>query len=231
MPSIVAADLSERLLGFLLPAPVRSSGVMLIIANLLPLYGVLAWDWPVFHLMALYWAENVVAGVFTLLRMLVANPVASVPLGAFFCVHYGMFCFVHGVFVYALFSGDTTQGLGVDALVRTLLTTPTLLAASALMVASHGWSFVAHALTAPREAARADLTRIMMRPYGRMVILHVTILAGGFFVLSMGSPALVLVPLILFKIVVDLVLHRRANVPTPPPAAPARPQPRPFEIP
>ena len=67
MTSMVTADLAERLLGAVLPAPVRSSGALLIASNLVPLYGVLAWDWPVFYVMALYWAENIVAGLFTLL--------------------------------------------------------------------------------------------------------------------------------------------------------------------
>lgn len=243
MPSIVAVDLLERVVGALLPAPVRSSGLMLIAANLLPLYGVLFWDWPVFHLMALYWAENVIAGLVTVLRMVHANPLAGVPMGAFFCFHYGMFCFVHGMFVHALFSGEHAMDRGVWALVGILLTTPSLLAAVALMLASHGWSFVAHTLLAPRDGALDNVRRIMMRPYGRMVVLHVTILGGGFLSASLGSPAAVLVPLIVFKIVADLFLHRRANVrplePVLPPAvpptvssvAPPGPRPRPYEIP
>lgn len=233
MASIVAADLAERITGSLLPAPVRSSGIALIVANLLPLYGVLAWDWPVYHVMALYWAENVVAGLFTLLRMVVANPLAGIPMGAFFCVHYGMFCFVHGIFVYALFSGQRDAPWPpVLALVEELVATPALLAAVLLMLASHGWSFVAHALSAPRPDPPPDVRRIMMRPYGRMVILHVTILAGGFLTMRMGDPVFVLAPLILLKTVIDLYLHRRANVPvapTPPPE-PVAARPRPYEI-
>jgi hypothetical protein len=229
MASIAAADLLERIAGALLPAPVRGSGIALIVANLLPLYGVLAWDWPVYHVMALYWAENIVAGLFTLLRMVAANPVAGLPLGAFFCFHYGMFCFVHGTFVHALFSGQADAPWPpVGALVQTLLTTPVLLVGVLLMLASHGWSFVAHALAAPAEPA-PDLRGIMMRPYGRMVVLHVTILAGGFLTMSMGEPVLVLVPLIVLKIVIDLYLHRRANAPAPAPA-PAVARRRPYEI-
>lgn len=231
MASIAATDLATRVIGALLPAPVRSSGLALLAANLLPLYGVLAWDWPIYHLMALYWAENVVAGVFTLLRMLAASPVAGLFMGAFFCVHYGMFCFGHGVFVHALFSGERSTGFGVEPLVATLLQSPGLLVAVALMVASHGWSFVLHG----RDGTIADLKDIMMRPYGRMVVLHVTIIASGFLIAATGAPELVLVPLVLFKIVADLFLHRRANANTEPPAVAGLPppsvaRPRPFEI-
>lgn len=241
MASIAATDLASRIVAALLPAPVRASGLVLLAANLLPLYGVLAWDWPVYHLMALYWAENVVAGLFTLARMLAANPLGGALLGIFFCFHYGMFCYVHGVFVVALFGPEGVKAADPGPLLP-LLASPELLLAVLLMVVSHGWSFVAHALGGPRDADRVALNAIMMRPYGRMVVLHVTLLAGGFLSAAAGTPELVLVPLILFKVVADLFLHRRANAPSAaaeppalPPAvapssAPPSERPRPFEI-
>lgn len=247
MASIGATDLATRVIGTLLPAPVRGSGLVLLAANLLPLYGVLVWDWPVYHLMALYWAENVAAGIFTLLRMVVANPLAGIPMGLFFCVHYGMFCYVHGVFVVALFGPQGVQAMDPWPLLGALAS-PELLLATLLLLASHGWSFVAHALGAARGvgAGPGDVRTIMMRPYGRMVVLHVTILAGGFLSAAAGAPEPALVLLIVFKIVADLFLHRRANAPAgpvePPPIPPAVPpsspappaapgRARPFEIP
>ena len=224
MASIVTADLIERLLGSVLPAPVRSSGALLIASNLVPLCGVLAWDWPVFYVMALYWAENIVAGLFTLLRMFAANPLAAIPMGVFFCFHYGMFCTVHGVFVNALFNtGPDRDGDGF-ALVHTLLTTPALATCVLLLALSHGWSFLAHVLGTPAEAREADLRKIMMRPYGRMIVLHVAILAGGFAVMALDPPVAALIVLIVLKIGIDLILHNRANLsrvetPSPEPAA------------
>lgn len=211
MASIVAANLAERLLGRLLPAPVRSSGAVLIASNLLPLYGVIAWEWPVFYLMALYWAENVLAGIFTLLRMFAASPLAAIPMGAFFCFHYGMFCVVHGVFVNELFNTADHNG-DVFALVNALVTAPGLAGATLLLALSHGWSFVAHVVAAPPEARERNLHQIMIRPYGRMVVLHVAILAGGFAVTSLGRPEAALVVLIVLKIAIDLALHNRANL-------------------
>jgi hypothetical protein len=213
MPSIVAADIAERVLGHVLPAPVRSSGAVLIVSNLVPLYGVLVWDWPVFYVMALYWAENVLAGVFTLLRMFAAHPLAAIPMGAFFCFHYGMFCFVHGVFVNALFNTGPGRDADALALVRILLTTPALSACILLLALSHGWSFVAHVLAAPAGARDGDLRKIMLRPYGRMVVLHVAILFGGFAVMALDTPVAALVVLIVLKTAIDLGLHNRANTP------------------
>ncbi|MCB1231964.1 MAG: hypothetical protein KDN19_16970 [Verrucomicrobiae bacterium] len=49
-------------------------GVMLILANLIPLVGAVAWGWKVFDIVVLYWFENVVIGVINLLKMLICSP-------------------------------------------------------------------------------------------------------------------------------------------------------------
>ena len=47
---------------------------VLLVANLVPLAGVLFWGWDAFALLALFWMENVVVGVFSALRMLTIDP-------------------------------------------------------------------------------------------------------------------------------------------------------------
>src|SRR2546428_9687305 len=87
------------------------SAVFLLLANAAPLAGVLLHHWTVFAVVLLYWCENVIVGGFNVLRMLVAKPQESLAwlgkafLIPFFCVHYGMFTFLHGVLVFALFGG------------------------------------------------------------------------------------------------------------------------------
>ena len=189
------------------------SSALLVGANLVPLFGVLLWDWPMFDVMALYWAENVIAGVLTVVRMVIASPVAGTFMGAFFCVHYGMFCFVHGIFVAALFGGsllnEPQHGIFGLGLLLDELATPALRLAILSLAISHGASLFIHG--AERNADSAALNRIMRRPYGRMAVLHVTLLFGGFAVFEMGAPVLALIPMVLFKIGADLFLHRRAN--------------------
>ena len=51
----------------------RLSLVALIVANLVPLFGVLLWDWDVFLLLLLFWAENVIIGIFGIARLIVAR--------------------------------------------------------------------------------------------------------------------------------------------------------------
>ncbi|MGI9247995.1 MAG: DUF6498-containing protein, partial [Woeseiaceae bacterium] len=47
----------------------RPSSIALVLANLVPLAGVLLFDWQVFDVLMLYWAENVIIGVINVLRM------------------------------------------------------------------------------------------------------------------------------------------------------------------
>jgi uncharacterized membrane protein AbrB (regulator of aidB expression) len=58
----------------------------------------------------------------------------------------------------------------------------------------------------------------MFRPYGRVMVLHVVILLGGFLVQLLGSPAPALALLVLLKTGLDLGAHLREHQPAAPPA-------------
>lgn len=200
------------------PAPdnrgLPPSAFILLLANAVPLFGVLLHQWTVFAVVLLYWCENVVVGGFNVLRMAFARP--SEPLAQavklfmipFFCVHYGMFTFVHGVFVFGLFGGGFSHhgfginpGIVLEAIRREGLGWPI-----AALVASHGFSFF-HNYLAGGEYRNVSLPQLMTRPYGRIVLLHVTIIFGGFLVMALGSPVAALVLLVLLKTAIDLGAH------------------------
>lgn len=194
----------------------RPSVVALILANLLPLGGVLFLGWEIFPLVFLFWLENVIVGVFNALKMLLAAPAKPVAWAAkafmvpFFCFHYGMFCLVHGVFVFVLFGRGVVEIRGPlewEHLWSVLVNQHLYWAALAL-AASHGVSFVLNYLRSG-EYRQARLDALMQAPYGRVVVLHVAILGGGFLILSLGSPVGGLVLLIVLKIVLDVRAHLR----------------------
>ena len=72
------------------------TALVLIAANLLPLYGVLVLGWAVLPIMVLFWLENIVIGVLNILRILFAGPAdaarwaSKLLLVPFFTVHYGL---------------------------------------------------------------------------------------------------------------------------------------------
>ena len=91
-----------------------------LVANLIPLYGVLYWQWDAFQLLMLYWTETAIIAGFTLLRLsklsgpergeITVNgkpqPATPFSLVGFFALHAGLFIFVHFVMLWAFFSWD-----------------------------------------------------------------------------------------------------------------------------
>jgi hypothetical protein len=59
----------------------------------------------------------------------------------------------------------------------------------------------------------------MMAPYRRIIVMHLTIIFGGWLVLLLETPAPALALLVALKTVVDLRAHRREH------AKPATPSP------
>jgi hypothetical protein len=191
---------------------------LLLLANAVPLVGVLAWDWRVGDVVILYWIENLVIGLFNVLRILAAQPegaragfaAGKLVLAAFFVVHYGGFCAGHGVFLAAMFpvTGPGGATLDIDGVVLDMLREPGLLAAMAALVASHGYSFVRNYL-GREEYRRVDVQRLMTRPYGRIIVVHLFVILGGMLVQGVKAQVPALVLFIVLKTVIDFGMHRR----------------------
>lgn len=182
--------------------------------NVLPIVGVLFWGWSPFALIFLYWLENVAIGGRTLLSILASGfakgpggGVLGVGLGAFFTVHYGLFCFVHGVFVVTLFGGEMGDGFDLVATAQRLLAHNTNLAIGFAAIVL--WQAIELVLYLVSGRAREDTPReLMQAPYGRIVLLHVTILFGGFLLMLLGWPIIGVVALALFKTAYDVAVAR-----------------------
>jgi hypothetical protein len=199
---------------------------LLVVANLVPLAGVLFLGWELATIVALYWLENGVIGAFALAkiatagaidpdpgavdvsgrpvpRALLENPVAArAVLLPFFIVHYGMFWFVHGVFVWFALPELWAQmgaGSGTPSL-------STIAWAIPVLVLSHGASFLYNWWWGGERRTSSPL-REMAAPYGRVVILHVTIVLGAFAVAAIGAPVGALVIMVVLKTVADLAAH------------------------
>ena len=199
----------------------------LVLANLVPLFGVLYLDWDVGSLVMLYWSENLVIGGYTILKILLKARGRARFLALFFTLHYGGFCAIHGFFVLQLtrFAGDNWGHTAAATwpgplaiiqkffnLAEQLLSVAPrefLLACLALVV-SHGVSFVLIYL-GQREYEHTTLSELMNAPYRRIAVLHLAIIAGGYLVVKLGSPLGLLVALVMFKIGMDILLHNRAH--------------------
>jgi hypothetical protein len=206
----------------------------LVGVNLVPLAGVLLWGWNLQSILVLYWLENGIVGLINVPKILLARGGGDMPtiaksaIAAFFLVHYGLFWLVHGVFVLTFlpmfasmgadfpgfpgrdFTDGTFPAIGVDvAHAATQGPGAGAIGGAAIAIAlSHVVSFLFN-YVGRREYLTAWPTRQAGAPYARVVVLHLTILFGGFISISLGNPIGALVALVTLKIALDLALHLR----------------------
>jgi len=185
-------------------------------------WGVLFGGWSVFAVMALFWFENVVIGVFNLAKMLVTGVrmgaggiVGALFIGAFFTVHYGMFTAVHGVFIVGLFGGQqgNAGATGGD------LFSPLFSMIDRVVADRDGWIAVltiilmqAVALVRWSRATRNQpppLNQLMAAPYGRIMILHLALIFGAFLATALKAPVVGALLLIGLKLAYDLAMVSR----------------------
>ena len=197
----------------------RPSFIALIAANLFPVYGVVFLRWEVFPLLMLFWLENIIIGVYNVLRMLLAAPGEAAGWGEklfvipFFCVHYGMFALGHGLFLFGVFGGYFMGDMPFPpdaAVVLQIIREAQVEWAILALAVSHGLSFVLNYI-GRGEYRQASAGQLMAQPYARVVLLHVTIILGGFLVVALQSPIAGLLFLVVLKTALDILAHLREH--------------------
>ena len=216
----------QRLLAWYALTSSVAAVVALVVANAIPLVGVLFFGWSVWTILIVYWLENGIVGAFNVLRMAraegddlagaagwkingrPATSMAKVGLIPFFILHYGLFWVVHGVFVLTLplFAsiGPNGSDVGPGPDPWTIL-----LAVVALFI-SHGLSYLFNYIGSG-EYRRTSAIGQMFAPYGRLVVLHVTIIFGAIAISLTGAPVAAIVVLVVLKTALDLGLHLREH--------------------
>jgi len=307
----VSVDTLGRALDLYRRTATSRSAIALLVANAIPLVGVLFFGWSLLTILVLFWIENGIVGFWNVPRILLArqsiaeslpdmvryagfdkaesaeaaallesrmreaqaqitvetsrgvrtiNPsalllgrlggIAHAVLAVFFLIHYGLFWLVHGIFVFALptfFGGLTAEciggittlppgfppGSGIEGLQACgtpygeVVWSNVAIAAVALFL-SHGASFLLN-YVGGREYLTTSPARQMAAPYGRVVVLHLTIIFGAMAVAVLGAPIAALVVLVVLKTAFDLRLHLREHRDGlgPLPQAPFRDRPSP----
>ena len=216
----------------------------LIIANLLPLWGVCFLKWDAFYIILLYWSENLAVGFYNILKIAfakVSRPVehlAKLFLIPFFTIHYGGFMAVHGFFVLTFaqkaHEGTSVPSIGgqswpcflvfIQLLINVIRQMFSIIPSQMKFVifalfASHGVSFVYNYLLVG-EYKTAKPKDLMNQPYARVVVLHIALLAGGILTMALGSPVPLLFVLIIGKIILDIKMHLREHQKAKPAASP-----------
>lgn len=187
------------------------SSLALLTANLIPLLGVLFDDWSIFEIMLLFWAESAVIGIYNLCKIWKIGRWAVLFYGPFFVGHYGGFMAVHLLFIYGIF-GSGLLGDGDISTTQMFQDFGRLAPVLIVFFISHGISYFSNFI-GKHEYRGKQTAQQMGEPYRRIIIMHVTIIFGGFLVMAFDSAVPALSLLILLKAIADLRGHLAQHSP------------------
>ncbi len=179
----------------------RTTTFAFIIANLIPLAGVLFLGWEPLTVFVIYILESVIAGIFNVIKMLSAyllggrevalrkqpgdSGVAGLALVPFFILHYFFFVFIQCVlfFAYSNIGTDTFSPLRLIENFKPFVCSDSGWAVGGIVLSyttSYAMDFMLNG-----EFTRTSLSQLFFRPYKRIFVQQFVVLLGGFvFVLS-----------------------------------------------
>lgn len=207
------------------------SSYVLIAANLIPLIGVLFYDWNAILVLALFWIENLIIGGFNVVRIALAGVVqkdsSAIFSSVFFILHYGLFCALHGQILsdligypkisYTDYFSEVSFGLFTIALDGAAVflsfvehLAPAIWLGIAALVLSRLVSFIENFILRG-QVFTVRISKLMTQPYSQIMIMHVGIILGALLLEKFNSPIWLLVVIVVFKIIIDFKQHHRRH--------------------
>jgi len=199
--------------------------VSLVLANLVPVFGVLYWEWSVVAVVLLYWGENIVVGFLNIFKILIAQGKADLKSRAYkawkfdkpvsktyVMVNYlfGFVMFAIGHFLAVMFVIVSRDTAFVDKLVSDFYGyCYEFLGLLLVFFVSHMISFFANYICRQEYKVRCPLNQ-MQSWFDRVVTLHLFVMVVGFG-LSFGyefvSQIVLVGILMVLKTFFDLLKH------------------------
>lgn len=192
----------------------------LVLANLVPLVGVLFFGWRAFDVALTFWLESLVIGVFTVLkirRMEKAGKHPPMP-ALFFLIHYGMFTVGMFISIVGCFGpAGFRREIGGEPLERTfryILSDGGAGFAASLIsfVMSHYYSFKHNFLAKQEYVIDATVKRVILTPYLRLILTIATVIFAAATLENGLLPEIAsALFLIAIKTMTDLFSHQREH--------------------
>ena len=190
---------------------VTKGSITLAISNIVPLIGVLLGYWNAFDIIFLYWLENIIIGIITLIRIIISPDsegkaaAKNIFIAIFFGLHYGFFTYGHGIFVASFFEEQLigSQQIADQNIVSIAYFMLTQQAVQLTILAM----FLAHLIDlifAYQSRKIASAQQEMFKPYKRIIVLHMTIIFGGFLATAFDNTLGIALVMIGLKIFYDL---------------------------
>jgi len=181
-----------------------SSGALaaLVLANALPLAGVWLLDLGLFALVMLYWMENGIVGVFSVVAIGLAPEKGALGKSKgyqiiFFVTHYATFWVMHAAAIsYLVFANSGSFGWAWWAIPICLLS----------FILSHGVSFALNTWLDKGYARVSPITQMLL-PYARVIPAHAFLLFAALVLATTDSSPEVLTAIVLGKLAIDITTH------------------------
>jgi Family of unknown function (DUF6498) len=215
---------SESLASFqlMIKKKLSNSDYLLLLANLVPVVGVWAWDWDPKEMFLVYCLETIIIGIFNLAKMAIvtlvkktdnwhANGKTTRQSGLFFMlfflVHYGIFVGVQ----MGIFFG--VSGIGKESGVTVFnfffkwpeLLHPDSLIVLGIFVFCYCYKMIMEFVLSG-EYRSSSLMMLMFQPYGRIFIQQITVIIGSMF-LSFGAGKIFILVFATVKIFFELFIN------------------------
>lgn len=207
-----------------------SSNAVLILANMVPLVGVLFFDWDGKAIFVIYILETVLIGIINVLKMLtvyILNGTKKEPppspgdnvsgwgLIPFFIFHYNFFVFVQSVLFFAFSSiwenVHTAPPFNLVANFSRFLSGDTQLAVISLAIAN-AYYFINDFIMSNKYRTET-MAGLMFQPYKRIFVQQFVVILGGFIFMLSGSSAIVAILFIALKTIADYLSANYGNNP------------------
>jgi hypothetical protein len=196
---------------------VWASIATLVAANLLPIVGVVLWQWQVRDILFLYWFENIILGAFYILRVLCTDldyrqDISwgdKLVFAGLFLPVYGGLCFLQAMFLVAFFHPPDQPEAVIGTLVRGLLHKPGAYLTLLAIAASHAVAFFLHDPFTRGEYTDGERLAMAFEPFKRALATGPLIFVGGFALEATGNQVVPMTLLVAVKIGIDAYMLTR----------------------
>ncbi len=199
----------------LIPEENKTSAILLVFANIVPIFGVLFWNWNTFDVFILFWSESVIIGFYSIFKILIyyQNKILAMFFSIFFIFHFGIFLTVHLLIIIAMFSNYFVHSFNPsnEIFIKALSESSVILSGFIFLFISHGVSFFQNYIGKKEYKISNPFNNPMVTPYVRIIIMHIALIFGGFLLIITKASINGLIILILFKIIIDLKGHNNSH--------------------
>lgn len=188
---------------------------VLIVANFLPILGVLFWDWSLFNIMFLYWLESAIIGFYSILKIIKTDGIRSIFSVFNFLLLFIPFMAIHfliifGILTYPIFIGVSIKSFlaGNPELIHSF---SIVLPALIVIVISHGISYYLNFIKKKEYLHIKRIENVGREFINRLMVMQFVLLFGILLIIIFKTSNLLIIPLIVLKIGVDLRAHQRQH--------------------